>query len=111
LVTPPQRNRREAFQRRMQNVREMRRLLASGTATEAEVRQTLLEMKRQENEEPLRLRRDRDAVDAALTPLQQAKFRVLEAEVEQKIRSLHHGRPGRAGSRRPPPDEEPPFRP
>jgi Spy/CpxP family protein refolding chaperone len=107
LVTQLHRDRREAFQRRMQSLREMRRLLASGAATEAEVQQKLLEVKRLENDEPLRLRRDREAVDAALTPLQQAKFRVLESEVEQKIRSLRRGGSGRPGSRRPPPDEEP----
>jgi Spy/CpxP family protein refolding chaperone len=110
LVTQLHRDRREALHRRMQGLREMRRLLASGAATEAEVQQKLLELKRLENDEPLRLRRDREAVDAALTPLQQAKFRVLEAEVEQKIRSLRHGRSGRPG-RRPAPDEEPPQQP
>ena len=111
LVTQLHRDRREGLHRRMQGLREMRRLLASGAATEAEVEQKLLELKRLENDEPLRLRRDREAVDAALTPLQQAKFRVLEAEVEQKIRSLRHGRPGRPGARRAPSDEEPPPQP
>jgi Spy/CpxP family protein refolding chaperone len=111
LVTQLHRDRREALHRRMQGVRELRRLLASGAATEGEVEQKLLELKRLENEEPLRLRRDREAVDAALTPLQQAKLRVLEAEVEQKIRSLRRSRPGGPGSRRPPPDEEPPPQP
>jgi Spy/CpxP family protein refolding chaperone len=89
----------------------MRRLLASGAATETEVEQKLVELKRLENEEPVRLRRDREAVDAALTPVQQAKFRVLEAEVEQKIRSLRHDRPGRPGARRQPPEDEPPPQP
>jgi hypothetical protein len=112
LVTQLHRDRREAVHRRMQSLREMRRLLASGTATQPEVEQKLLELKGLESDEPLRLRRDREAVDAALSPLQQAKFRVLEAEVEQKIRSLRHGRPGRPGSRRgPPSDEEPPPQP
>jgi Spy/CpxP family protein refolding chaperone len=111
LVTQLHRDRREAVHRRMQSLREMRRLLASGAATEAEVEQKLLEVKRLENEEPIRLQRDREAVDAALTPLQQAKFRALEAEVEQKIRSLRHGRRGRPGSDREPPDEEPPPQP
>jgi Spy/CpxP family protein refolding chaperone len=107
LVTQLHRERRESVHRRIQSLRELRRLLASGTATEAEVDRKLLELKRLENEEPLRLRRNREAVDAAFTPLQQAKFRVLEAEVEQKIRSLRRGRAGRPGSRRMPPDEEP----
>jgi Spy/CpxP family protein refolding chaperone len=107
LVTRLHRERREAVHRRLQSLRELRRLLASGAATEAEVDGKLRELKRLENEEPLRLRRNREAVDTALTPLQQAKFRVLEAEVEQKIRSLRRGRTGRPGSRRQPPDEEP----
>lgn len=111
LVTQLHRDRREAIHGRMQSLREMRRLLASGAATETEVEQKLVELKRLENEEPVRLRRDREAVDAALTPVQQAKFRVLEAEVEQKIRSLRHDRPGRPGARRQPPDEEPPPQP
>ena len=34
------------------------------------------------------IRRDMDAIDQVLTPIQQAKFRVLEGEVERKIRAL-----------------------
>ena len=45
-------------------------------------------------------------MDAALTPLQQAKFRVLEVEVEQKIRELCRSMP--AG--RPAPTGAPPGR-
>jgi Spy/CpxP family protein refolding chaperone len=108
LVTQLHRDRREILRRRIQAVREMRRMLASGTATEAEVQQKLAEVKRLESEEPEKLRRNRQAVDAALTPLQQAKLRVLEAEVEQKIRSLRHRGEGRPGPRRSSPDGEPP---
>jgi Spy/CpxP family protein refolding chaperone len=99
LVTQLHRDRREVFHRRQQLLRDLRRRLASGTATEAEVEQRLVEVKRLENEEQVRLRRNREAVDAALTPLQQAKLRVLEAEVEQRIRSLRMrgGRPGPRG--------------
>jgi Spy/CpxP family protein refolding chaperone len=106
MVTQLHRDRREVFHRRQQLLRELRRTLASGTATEAEVQQGLAEVKRLENDEHVRLRRDREAVDAALTPLQQAKFRVLEAEVEQKIRSLRM-RGGRPGPHRRGPDDEP----
>jgi Spy/CpxP family protein refolding chaperone len=88
LVRRLHQGRRQLVQRRLQNLRELRRLLASGRATEAQVEQRLREAKRLENEEPLLLRQDREAVDATLSPLQQAKFRVLEAEVEQKIRGL-----------------------
>jgi Spy/CpxP family protein refolding chaperone len=110
LVTRLHHDRRELVQRRLRNLRELRTLLASGRATEAQVAQRLAEAKRLENEEPMRLRRDREAVDAALSPLQQAKFRVLEAEVEQKIRALRgrmRGRPGPRGRRGGPEPEAP----
>ena len=109
-VTRLHHDRRELVDRRLQNLRELRRLLASGTATEAQVGQRLVEAKRLENEEPMRLRRNREAVDAALSPLQQAKFRVLEAEVEQKIRGQRgrvQGRPGTRGRRGGPGQEAP----
>jgi hypothetical protein len=67
---------------------ELRRLLASGGATEAKVTELLRQVKAAEAEEPSVLRRDRDAIDAALTSVQQAKFRVFEAEVDHKIREL-----------------------
>jgi Spy/CpxP family protein refolding chaperone len=111
LVTRLHHDRRELVHRRLQNLRELRVLLASGAATEAQVAQRLAEAKRLESEEPMRLRRDREAVDAALSPLQQAKFRVLEAEVEQKIRGLRgrmRGRPGTRGRRGGPAPEAPP---
>jgi uncharacterized membrane protein YccC len=66
----------------------MRRLLKSGGATEGRIAALLAETKVVEQEEPAALRKDREAVDAALSPLQQAKFRVLEVEVEQKLREL-----------------------
>jgi Spy/CpxP family protein refolding chaperone len=102
LVTQLHRDRREVIHRRQQLLRDLRRRLASGTATEGEVEQRLLEVKRLENEEQARLRRNREAVDAALTPLQQAKLRVLETEVEQRIRSLRT-RGGPAAGAGPPP--------
>jgi hypothetical protein len=90
LVMKLHNDRRDLVHRRLQSLRELRRLLASGAATEAQVDERLREVKRLESEEPAMLRRDRDAVDAALLPLQQAKFRVLESEVEQKIRGLRN---------------------
>ena len=108
LVMKLHHDRRDLVHRRLQNLRELRRLLASGTATEAQVEERLREVKKLETEEPNLLRRDRDAVDAALSSLQQAKFRVLEVEVEQKIRALRNrmqmeGRPGGRGRRQGPP--------
>jgi hypothetical protein len=111
LVMKLHNDRRDLVHRRLQSLRELRRLLASGTATAAQVEERLRDVKKLENDEPAVLRRDREAVDAALSPLQQAKFRVLETEVEQKIRGLRNrmqmeGRPGGRG-RRSAPDEPP----
>jgi hypothetical protein len=88
LVKRLQSDRRALLQRRQQPLMELRRLLASGGATEAKVTELLRRVKAAEEEEPSVLRRDRDAIDAALSPIQQAKFRVFEAEVEHKIREL-----------------------
>ncbi len=88
LVKRLQTDRRSALQRRQQPLMELRRLLASGGATEARVTELLREVKAAEAEEPGLLRKDRDAIDAVLSPVQQAKFRVLEVEVEHKIREL-----------------------
>ena len=103
LVKRLQTERREMIQRRQRAIRELRRLLQSGTATEAQVADLLREAKTVEAEEPVRTRKNLEAIDATLTPLQQAKFRVLEEEVAQKIRELMNqfrwqarpgGRPG-----------------
>jgi len=88
LVKRLQSDRRDFAQRRQQTLQEMRRLLKSGGATEGRIAALLAETKVVEQEEPAALRKDREAVDAALSPLQQAKFRVLEVEVEQKLREL-----------------------
>jgi len=88
LVKRLQTDRRAVLQRRQQALMELRRLLASGGATEARVTELLGEVKAAEKDEPGLLRKDRDAIDAVLSPVQQAKFRVLEVEVEHKIREL-----------------------
>jgi Spy/CpxP family protein refolding chaperone len=88
LVKRLQSDRRAVLLRRQQPLMELRRLLGSGAATEARVTELLRQVKAAETEEPAILGRDRDAIDAALTPVQQAKFRVFEAEVEHKIREL-----------------------
>ncbi len=110
LVKRLQSDRRELATKRMQAMREMRRLLEAGGSSEARVVELLKQVKAVESEEPSMIRRDLEAVDAALTPLQQAKFRVLEIEVEFKIRELMNQirRPGRPGRR---PGNEPPGPP
>ena len=51
-------------------------------------RRAAAELKAAEAEEPAASCAGPDAVDAVLTPVQQVKFRILEAEVEQRIREL-----------------------
>jgi hypothetical protein len=95
LVTKLQGDRREYFLSRGRVIREMRRLLHAGGGSEAQLVEKLGELKRLESEGPAGTRSDTDALDAALTPLQQAKFRLLELEVEQRMRELMgRARPG-----------------
>jgi len=98
LVKRLQRDRRELVQRRIQALMEMRRTMAQGVATEARIQELLRELKAVEAEEPATIRRDMDAIDALLSPLQQAKYRLLEVEVERKLRALmSQMRPGGGG--------------
>ena len=88
LVKRLQNDRRELAQRRGRALGEMRRVLESGTATETRVLDLLKDVKAVESTHHETIRRDMDAIDQVLTPIQQAKFRVLEGEVERKIRAL-----------------------
>ncbi|MET0552115.1 MAG: hypothetical protein ABW221_03700 [Vicinamibacteria bacterium] len=88
LVKRLQNDRRDLAQRRGRALAEMRRALASGSATEARVLELLKDLKAVESSQHETIRRDMDAIDQVLTPVQQAKFRVLEGEVERKIRAL-----------------------
>lgn len=88
LVKRLQRDRREMVQRRIQALMELRRSMAQGVATEARVEELLRELKAVETQEPAAIRRDMEAIDALLSPLQQAKYRLLEVEVERKLRAL-----------------------
>ena len=88
LVKAQQSERRANAQRRQQALHELRRELKTGRATEAAVAGLLDEVKKAESEGPAAQARRQQAIDALLTPVQQAKYRVLEAEVEQKVRAL-----------------------
>lgn len=110
LVKKLQSDRRDYFQGRMRLLRELRRGLGSGGATEGQIAELLKELKTLDADGPARNRKDQDAIDAVLTPLQQAKMRVLEVEVEQKIRGLlseirRPRNPGARPGREPPPEE------
>ena len=86
LVKKLQAERREYFFERARLTREMRRLLRQGGATEAQVVELLSRVKALDAEGPVRTAKNLEALDAMLTPLQQAKYRVLESDVEQRLR-------------------------
>lgn len=88
LVKAQQSDRRAGAQRRQRALLDLRRALRSGRVTEASLAGLLDEVKRAESEGPAAQARNQQAIDALLTPVQQAKYRVLEAEVEQKVRAL-----------------------
>jgi hypothetical protein len=88
LVKRLQGDRRAYILDRNRMVREMRRLLRQGGASEAELLELLKQLKALDADGPAQTRKNVDALDALLTPLQQAKFRVLEVEVEQRMREL-----------------------
>jgi hypothetical protein len=92
LVRRASADKRRFAERRTDLLRDIRERLESGGATEAQVGQSLKELKALEEEEPATLRRDREAIDQTLTVVQQAKLRVLQLEVERRIRALMQGR-------------------
>jgi hypothetical protein len=99
VVTKLQSERRSYFVERTRTVREMRRLLHQGGASESEVLDLLKQLKALDVEGPAQSRKNLDALDALLTPVQQAKFRVLEMEVEQRMRELMNRARPRQGAR------------
>jgi Spy/CpxP family protein refolding chaperone len=88
LVQKLHADRRDFYLSRARALRRLRLLLGSGTATEAQVLAQLSELETLEKEGPAKVRRRFEALDAALTPIQQAKYRVLEFDVEQRMRRL-----------------------
>ena len=88
LVKKLQSDRRDFARRRMQALRTLRKTLVSGSATEASVADLLKEVKTAGADERAATVRNTEALDAVLTPLQQAKFRVFEAEVDVRLRHL-----------------------
>ena len=88
LVKKLQDERRGFAQRRFRALGELRQGFRDGALNEAQVAERLKELKDIEAQEPGALRQHREAVDAQLSPVQQAKFRVMEMEVEQRIRQV-----------------------
>jgi hypothetical protein len=103
LVKKLQTERRDYLLGRARMLRELRRLMRAGNPPEPAIVRELGELKALESDGPARVKRSADALDAALSPVQQVKFRLLELEVEQRMRALLR-RPGaaRPGSMRSP---------
>jgi Spy/CpxP family protein refolding chaperone len=101
LVKKVQTERRQYYLERTRTLREMRRLLRRGGATEAQVVDLLKQLKALDVDGPERTRENLAALDAVLTPVQQAKYRVLETEVEQRMRELMNRVRPRQGARPP----------
>ena len=100
-------DRRRLFGERRRLLMDLRTNLGSTPVDEKRVARALQELRMVESESAETQRRNLEAVDGALTPVQQARFRVLETEVEQRIREMvREHRPQRAPNRRAPSQPE-----
>jgi len=107
LVKKLQHDRRDYLMERGRMVREMRRLLRQGGPVETQVLDLLKQVKTLDVEGPERTRRNLEALDGLLNPIQQAKYRVLEGEVEQRVRELlNRARAARPGMRQRPQQQQ-----
>lgn len=109
LIRQQKNDRREFDRRRFSALGEMRRLFKKGEATEARVAELLRELKAVESEMPAAMARDQAAIDAVLSPVQQAKYRLLDAEVGRRLHDLRqraHDRRERGAGRMAPPRPE-----
>ncbi len=73
--------------------------LRQGGAPEAQLLDLLKQLKALDAAGPAQNRKNLDALDGLLTPVQQAKYRVLEVEVEQRMRELMNRVRPRPGAR------------
>jgi hypothetical protein len=104
LVNKLQKARREYFRERGRALRQMNQLLKSGAATESQLQEAVASLKALEVEGPARIRERTDELDAVLSPVQQAQYRVFEVEVERRMRDLmRRGRRERTQESRPRP--------
>jgi len=114
LVRKLNADRRRFAERRIRAIHQMRRMMKAGTVNDPRLVELLQQVKAAETEEPAAIRAGHDAIDAVLTPVQQVQFRILEAEIEHRMRRVMArvrgerrdapGRPHREDAPRPPPD-------
>jgi hypothetical protein len=88
LILKLQADMRASMERRNDAVADLAKLMESGTATEAQVVERMKLVRSLEVDEPMKLQKDREAIDKELTVVQQAKLRVLEREVRRRVHEL-----------------------
>jgi hypothetical protein len=79
--------RRRGQQTRVRMINELQRMIsprAEKTASEAEIQRRLEALRELDSQVAGDIRRAYDAVDQILTPFQQARFRVLEDQIERR---------------------------
>jgi hypothetical protein len=81
-------DRRRFAERRMRASFQMRRAVRAGSITDARAAEMVQEAKAAEVEEAAAVRAGQEAVDGVLTPVQQVKYRILETEIEHRLREL-----------------------
>jgi hypothetical protein len=79
-------DRRRFAEQRLQALGQMRRFARSGVTDDAKAAELLRGVRAAEAEEQAAVRSAQEALDAVLTPTQQVKYRLFEAEVEHRIR-------------------------
>lgn len=101
--------RRQNQQQRARLIGELQRLSnprAAASASESEIKLRLSALQELESRAAAEIRRAYTGIDEVLTPLQQARFRVLEEAIERRklelVSRARQNNPGRPNQRRPP---------
>jgi hypothetical protein len=105
--------RRRSQQERLRLINELQRMTnprnAEANAAESDIKLRLSALQELEGRSAAELRRAYNALDEVLNPLQQARFRVLEENIERRKLQLV-GRARQNNPERPPPQRRPPGR-
>jgi len=105
--------RRRSQQERLRLINELQRMTnprnAGATAPESDIKVRLSALQELEGRSAAELRKAYNAVDEGLNPLQQARFRVLEENIERRKLQLV-GRARQNNPERPQPQRRPPGR-
>jgi hypothetical protein len=80
--------RRRFAERKIRSLHQMRRMVRAGSIGDARAAEVLHELKAAEAEEAAAIRAGQDALDAVLTPAQQLRYRIMESEIEHRLRQL-----------------------